>query len=107
IWRSSQHSGKAPKRRGPRPVRAGAAESGVGTGSAEPLHARGSPGSDFHVESKEEPRKTPMSEPKLISIVTPCFNEEENVEPLARKVQEIFAGLPQYRFEHIFIDNAS
>lgn len=44
---------------------------------------------------------------KTISIVTPCFNEEENVRELATRVAEIFAGLPQYRYEHIFIDNAS
>jgi len=46
-------------------------------------------------------------ERKKISIVTPCYNEEENVEPLTLKVREIFAALSQYDFEHIFIDNAS
>jgi glycosyltransferase involved in cell wall biosynthesis len=45
--------------------------------------------------------------PKLISIVTPCFNEEGNVEALAARVREIFLGLPEYRYEHLFIDNAS
>jgi glycosyltransferase involved in cell wall biosynthesis len=44
---------------------------------------------------------------KLISIVTPCFNEEENVAELYRQVQEVIATLPEYRFEHIFIDNDS
>lgn len=44
---------------------------------------------------------------KLISIVTPCFNEEGNVEELYRQVKAIFAALPQYDYEHIFIDNAS
>lgn len=44
---------------------------------------------------------------KLISIMTPCYNEEENVGELYRQVKAIFAGLPQYRYEHIFIDNAS
>lgn len=44
---------------------------------------------------------------KLISVVTPCFNEEENVEEVYRQVKEVFAGLPGYRYEHIFIDNAS
>ncbi len=44
---------------------------------------------------------------KTISIVTPCFNEEENVRDLAARVAGIFAGLPQYQYEHIFIDNAS
>ncbi|GHT95477.1 glycosyl hydrolase [Betaproteobacteria bacterium] len=44
---------------------------------------------------------------KLISIVTPCYNEEENVELLVDRIRSIFASLPQYRYEHIFIDNAS
>lgn len=47
------------------------------------------------------------SQKKLISIVTPCFNEEENVAEVCRQVKEVFAGLPQYNYEHIFIDNAS
>ena len=44
---------------------------------------------------------------KLISIVSPCYNEEGNVEVLTDRVREIFAGLPQYRYEHIIIDNHS
>ena len=44
---------------------------------------------------------------KKISIVTACFNEEENVEKVYGKVKEIFASLKDYEYEHIFIDNAS
>jgi glycosyltransferase involved in cell wall biosynthesis len=44
---------------------------------------------------------------KLISVVSPCYNEEGNVEILTDRVREIFAGLPQYRYEHILIDNHS
>lgn len=44
---------------------------------------------------------------KRISIVTPCYNEEENVAELYRQVEAVFASLPQYEYEHIFIDNAS
>ncbi len=44
---------------------------------------------------------------KLISIVTPCYNEEENVENTYRKVKELFDSLGNYRYEHIFIDNCS
>ena len=44
---------------------------------------------------------------KLVSVVTACYNERENVEELHRRVREVFAALPQYGFEHIFIDNAS
>lgn len=43
----------------------------------------------------------------MISIVTPCYNEESNVEALSDQVCEVFAGLPEYTYEHIFIDNAS
>ena len=44
---------------------------------------------------------------KLISIITPCYNEEENVENTYRKVKELFDSLGAYRYEHLFIDNAS
>lgn len=44
---------------------------------------------------------------KLISIVTPCYNEEENVELLYKKVKDVFNELKEYDYEHIFIDNAS
>lgn len=44
---------------------------------------------------------------KLVSIVTPCYNEEDNVEELYQQVKDIFHQLPSYRYEHIFIDNAS
>lgn len=43
----------------------------------------------------------------LISVVTPCYNEEENVEEVYNRVKLVFAELPQYEYEHIFIDNAS
>lgn len=44
---------------------------------------------------------------KLISIITPCYNEEDNVVELYRRVKEVFTGLEGYSYEHIFIDNAS
>jgi glycosyltransferase involved in cell wall biosynthesis len=44
---------------------------------------------------------------KRISVVTPCYNEEENVRELSRRIQAVFADLPQYDYEHILIDNAS
>ncbi len=43
---------------------------------------------------------------KTISIVTPCFNEEENVEELHRRICAAMQGFG-YDYEHIFIDNAS
>lgn len=44
---------------------------------------------------------------KTISIVMPCYNEEPNVERAYKAVKDIFAALPAYNYEHIFIDNAS
>ncbi len=44
---------------------------------------------------------------KLLSIVTPCYNEEENVENVYQQVKDVLKELPEYRYEHIFIDNAS
>ena len=43
----------------------------------------------------------------LISVVTPCYNEEENVRELYQQIREIFQGLPGYEYEHIYIDNCS
>lgn len=43
----------------------------------------------------------------FISIVTPCYNEEANVEALYEQIEQVMAGLPGYTYEHIFIDNAS
>lgn len=44
---------------------------------------------------------------KRISIMTPCYNEEGNIENIYEAVKEQFQMLPQYTYEHIFIDNCS
>jgi glycosyltransferase involved in cell wall biosynthesis len=44
---------------------------------------------------------------KLITIMTPCYNEELNVQEIHRRVMAMAAGFPEYQFEHLFIDNAS
>ena len=45
---------------------------------------------------------------KTISIVSPCFNEEENVQEIYRQVRDVFdSKLPNYNLEFIFIDNDS
>lgn len=45
---------------------------------------------------------------KTISIVVPCYNEEENVGALAAAIRETFRrSLPEYAYELIFIDNDS
>ncbi len=43
----------------------------------------------------------------LITVMTPCFNEEENVDNLYARIKVAFALLPECRYEHVFIDNAS
>ena len=43
----------------------------------------------------------------LITVMTPCFNEEENVPIVYSRVKKVFDGLPGYCYEHLFIDNAS
>lgn len=45
---------------------------------------------------------------KKISIITPCFNEELNIETCYLAVKKIMkTKLPNYSYEHIFSDNAS
>jgi glycosyltransferase involved in cell wall biosynthesis len=47
-----------------------------------------------------------MSDKKLISIVTPCYNEVENIDELYQRIVAAMAALP-YDYEHICIDNCS
>ena len=44
---------------------------------------------------------------KLISVVTPCFNEQDNINEIYQAVKYEFSTLNDYRYEHVFIDNAS
>jgi len=44
---------------------------------------------------------------KKISIMTPCYNEQGNVEELYLRVKDVCSQLSNYEYEHIFIDNAS
>jgi glycosyltransferase involved in cell wall biosynthesis len=48
-----------------------------------------------------------MSEIPIITILTPCYNEAENVRTLYERVRAVFQPLTEYRYEHLFIDNAS
>jgi glycosyltransferase involved in cell wall biosynthesis len=44
----------------------------------------------------------------LLSVITPCYNEEGNVREMYEAIRELFEGpLKKYDYEHIFIDNAS
>ena len=45
---------------------------------------------------------------KKISVLIPCYNEEENVVPISEAVIGIITKeLPQYDYELVFIDNDS
>ena len=44
---------------------------------------------------------------KKVSIMVPCFNEEENVVPISEAIVAQMKALPQYDYEVLFIDNCS
>lgn len=55
---------------------------------------------------------SPVADPKprrkMISVVTPCYNEQDNVRECWNTVKTIFEKeLPDYDFEHVFCDNCS
>lgn len=43
----------------------------------------------------------------VITILTACFNEEGNVRKVYERVREEMASLPEYDYNHLFIDNCS
>lgn len=43
----------------------------------------------------------------LASIVVPFYNEEENVAPLAAQINAVFAALPDYEYECLFVNDGS
>lgn len=48
-----------------------------------------------------------MQSKKLLSVISPCYNEEGNVDELYARVTKVIEQFPQYDFEYVFIDNAS
>src|SRR5438045_980780 len=44
---------------------------------------------------------------KTISLIVPCYNEQESINELYRRVVAVFKKLPRYTFELIYVDNAS
>ncbi len=44
---------------------------------------------------------------RMISVVTPCYNEQDNVAECVSLIKELFSKYANYTYEHIFIDNAS
>jgi glycosyltransferase involved in cell wall biosynthesis len=53
------------------------------------------------------PALPPNGHRKRVTVVTPCYNEEQNVRELYAAVKRVFDGLTAYEYEHLFIDNAS
>jgi glycosyltransferase involved in cell wall biosynthesis len=48
-----------------------------------------------------------MDKKKKISFISPCFNEEDNIDDLYRQVSNVWAVNPQFDYEFVIIDNAS
>lgn len=49
-----------------------------------------------------------MAEKKTISVMIPCYNEEENARPIYQAVRdELIRSCPAYDYEILFIDNKS
>lgn len=44
---------------------------------------------------------------KKVSIMVPCYNEEENVLPMSKALVAQMEQIPQYDYEILFIDNCS
>lgn len=44
---------------------------------------------------------------KHITVVTPCYNEEDNVEGIYEETRRIFSEIPTVTYDHLFIDNRS
>lgn len=48
-----------------------------------------------------------MIKNKTITIFTPCYNEEKNIDALYSRVCAVIDKIPNYNFEYVLIDNAS
>lgn len=44
---------------------------------------------------------------KLISVIIPAYNEQDNVDELAKQLQDVFAANDKYDFEAIIVENGS
>ena len=44
---------------------------------------------------------------QLLTILTPCFNEEGNVREVYERVKAAVSTIPDLEYDHLFIDNAS
>lgn len=48
-----------------------------------------------------------MNDKKKISFISPCFNEQDNVDDLYDRVSAVWDKNPQFDYEFVLIDNAS
>jgi glycosyltransferase involved in cell wall biosynthesis len=65
---------------------------------------------DTSTDSETDPSTDPETEAakrKLISVVIPAYNESDCVDELARRLQAVMAGEPEYDFEVIVVENGS
>lgn len=51
--------------------------------------------------------RTGLRQPRLISVIVPTYNEEDNVRRAYEAVRAVFEALPGYEFELLFCDNHS
>ncbi len=57
---------------------------------------------------KSQEKESGKGKMKKISVLIPCYNEEENVVPISKAVIDTITGeLPEYDYELVFIDNDS
>jgi glycosyltransferase involved in cell wall biosynthesis len=58
-------------------------------------------------EGPAAPPAPPAARTRFVSVLVPCYNEEENVLPMCDALHRQFADRPGYDYELLFIDNAS
>ena len=46
-------------------------------------------------------------EKKLISVVVPCYNEEEALPFFFEEIDKVMGEMPDYNFEVIYVDDGS
>ena len=42
-----------------------------------------------------------------VSLVVPCFNEQDNIVPFYDAIQKVFSDIPDAAFELMFVDDGS
>lgn len=62
---------------------------------------------DATAEAPTEARRSKGAGVQLLTILTPCFNEEDNVREVYEQVKAVMATIPDLDYDHLFIDNAS